>query len=545
VLRALERASRHPVLAAAAVLALLTLFLTWPQGLYLGTKVAAHNDPFFSTWRLAWIAHALRVDPHHLYDTNIFYPDLNTLAYSDATLLQGAVGAPFIWAGVSPVFVYNLLLLAGIASSGVGMFVLVRYLTKNTGAALVSAAIFTLMPYRVEHYMHLELQWTVWMPLTFWALHRAVAEGSRRLGALVGVLVWLQVLSCVYYGIFLAMMVALLGILLIAAHPRRAPIALTVLAIGGLIAITLTYPYARPYIENLGRLGPRDLGEAARLSADPLSYLTAPPQNWLWGGTADRFPGNELRLFPGVVAIALALAAFGHRPRAVVWMYWVLCWIAVELSLGFNGRLYPLLYAYLWPLHGLRAPARFSVAALCALAVVAGFGVDYLQRSFSTVRARGWVSAVTVILIALECGSAPMQLIDVPTQVPEVYRVVEGLGRAGIIEFPMAEAGRLPGYDPMYAFFSISHWDPLVNGYSGYMSERYFDTLRLMLTFPDDASIVHLRGLDVRYILVHESFYKAPEFAALMIEMGRRQDLIPSGKYHDWIGNVQIFELKQ
>jgi len=138
--------SRHPVLAAAVALAALTIFLTWPQALYLGTKVAVHNDPFFSTWRLAWIAHALRTDPHHLYDANIFYPERNTLAYSDAMLLEGAIGAPFIWAGVSPVLVYNILLLAGIVSSGVGVFVLVRYLTKNAGAALVSAAIFTLMP---------------------------------------------------------------------------------------------------------------------------------------------------------------------------------------------------------------------------------------------------------------------------------------------------------------------------------------------------------------------------------------------------------------
>ena len=536
--------SRHPVPAAAVALAALTIFLTWPQALYLGTKVAVHNDPFFSTWRLAWIAHALRTDPHHLYDANIFYPERNTLAYSDAMLLEGAIGAPFIWAGVSPVLVYNILLLAGIVSSGVGVFVLVRYLTKNAGAALVSAAIFTLMPYRIEHFMHLELQWAMWMPLAYWALHRAVAEGSRRMGALIGVLVWLQVLSCVYYGIFLAIMLTLLGILLIAARPRRAPIVLTALAIGGFVALALTYPYARPYLENAQRLGPRDLGEVAQYSAAPLGYLTAPPQNWLWGGTADRFHGNELRLFPGVVAIALALAAFGRRPRAMVWTYSVLCLTAAELSLGFNGRLYPILYAHLFPLHGLRAPARFAIAALCALAVVAGFGVDYLQRWFSSVRAREWVAAVALILIVLECGSAPMQLIDAPTRAPEVYRVVGSLGRAVIVEFPMAEPAWLPGYDPMYAFFSISHWNPLINGYSGYVSARYLDTLRRMLTFPDDASIVHLTGLDVRYILVHESFYKASEFADLMIEMSRREDLIPSGKYHDWIGNVQIFELK-
>ena len=52
--------------------------------------------------------------------------------------------------------------------------------------------------------MHLELQWTMWMPLTFWAVHRAVAVSARS-APLVGVFLWLQIISCVYYGVFLAM----------------------------------------------------------------------------------------------------------------------------------------------------------------------------------------------------------------------------------------------------------------------------------------------------------------------------------------------------
>jgi hypothetical protein len=298
-------------------------------------------------------------------------------------------------------------------------------------------------------------------------------------------------------------------------------------------------------MENARLLGPRDLDEVARFSARPLSYLTTPSQNWLWGGTAERFPGNELRLFPGTVAIALALVALARRPRAIVWTYWVLGLIAIELSFGFNGRLYPILYKHMWPLHGLRATARFSVAAFCATAIAAGFGVDYLQRWFSTVRAREWVCAGAIILIVLECGSAPMELEETPTRVPDVYRVVGALDRAVIVEFPMAKPGSQPGYDPVYAFLSISHWNPLVNGYSGYASARYVDTLRRMLTFPDDASIRHLRDLDVRYILVHETFYKAAEFTDLMIALGRRQELIPAGRYRDWIGYAQIFELKR
>ena len=83
------------------------------------------------------------------------------------------------------------------------MFVLVRHLTGSVGAALVAAAVFTMAPYRIEHFMHLELQWTMWMPLTFWAVHRAIDEAPGG-GVLAGVFLWLQIISCVYYGVFLA-----------------------------------------------------------------------------------------------------------------------------------------------------------------------------------------------------------------------------------------------------------------------------------------------------------------------------------------------------
>src|SRR5262249_24366629 len=106
---------------------LLTVLLAWPQALHMRDAVANHDDPYFSAWRLAWIAHALRVDPSRLFDANIFYPEPRTLAYSDATLLEGALAAPFLWAGLSPVLIYNLLLLGAIAASGLGMFVLVRH----------------------------------------------------------------------------------------------------------------------------------------------------------------------------------------------------------------------------------------------------------------------------------------------------------------------------------------------------------------------------------------------------------------------------------
>ena len=79
-----------------------------------------------------------------------------------------------------------MLLLTGFAGSGIAMFVLARHVTGATGPALVAAAVFTLAPYRIEHVMHLELQWAMWVPLTFWALHRAIDDRSWRFGVLAG-----------------------------------------------------------------------------------------------------------------------------------------------------------------------------------------------------------------------------------------------------------------------------------------------------------------------------------------------------------------------
>ena len=145
---------------------------------------------------------------------------------------------------MNTVLVYNLMFLAGIVSSGAGMFVLVRYLTGDIGAALVSAVVFTLAPYRIEHFIHLELQWTVWMPLTLWAMHRTFDEGTTRAGMLTGLFLWLQVISCVYYGAFLGLFVTALALLLMIGRREAAPRAFVPLCVGAMVATALTLPYA-------------------------------------------------------------------------------------------------------------------------------------------------------------------------------------------------------------------------------------------------------------------------------------------------------------
>jgi hypothetical protein len=529
---------RHPLLSVSALLVALTVLLTWPQALHLGSKVAAHEDPLFSMWRLAWVAHALPANPEHTFDANIFHPHIRTLAYSDAMLFEALVAAPWLWADVNPVLVYNLLLLGGIALSGIGMFVLARHLTGDADAALVSAVVFTLVPYRVEHFMHLELQWTVWMPLALWAAHRAYEEGSVRWGAVTGLLLWLQVISSAYYGAFLGVMLVALAVLLFASQPRLARGAIVPLGVGAVLAAALTLPYAIPYIQNTRLLGPRDLGEIANFSARPDSYLRTPQQNWLWGWTAAGLGGNELHLFPGLAAIGLALVAIARR-RPHVWTYVVLAALAVALSLGANGALYRWLNDHTWVLRGFRAPARFSILACCALAVLAGFGFLVLRHLVSVRPLQRALLPIALVVITVECWSAPMFLANVPATGRDVYRVLRTFDRSAIAELPLEY-----GLNPQFMYQSTFHWHRLVNGYSGYEPPDYAETRARMQTFPDDEAIGRLRGLGVRYVLVHQAFYEPRDWSDLLERAMKRDDLIPIGRFRDWIADTQIFELK-
>ena len=534
----------------ALVLTLLTAVVTWPQCLHLATQVGAHHDPLFSIWRLGWVAHALATDPRHLFDGNIFYPATNTLTYSDAMMLQGVIGAPLFWANVDPILIYNVLLLGAFVGSGLAMFVLAREVVRSDGAALVAAAIFTIAPYRIEHFMHLELQWAMWVPLTFWAVHRAISRPSSGYGLLAGVFVWLQIISSVYYGVFLSMTLTVLIALLLAVYPKPTLRALPEIALGMLIAIALAVPYALHYIQTGRTLGVRGAEEVTTYSATLGSYLASSARSWLWSWTSSRWGGVELILFPGAVTILLALTAVLYRPRRVVLVYAGVALAAFTLSLGLNGPVYRWLFTHLSALHGLRSPSRFGIIAVAALAMLAAFGAHALFERAGRYRPRAPRVCLVVLigLIALDNATNGMWLAAPAYQRSDsfnVYKTIRGLGPGPIVELPLPRLVRLPGYEPQYEFWSTAHWQPLVNGYSGYYPPEFVETVVRMEHFPDDRSLAQLSQIGVRYLVVHRSFYEDEEYRQLMFRIGSRPELHAAGVYADPVGMCDLFILQR
>lgn len=540
-------AGRRTALAAAlCFLGLILVLLTWPQARYLSTRVAAHSDPYFGTWRIAWIAHALG-DPHRsrLFDTNIFYPELRTLAYSDATLLEGIVGAPFIWFGARPLVVYNCLLLFGMFASAAAMLGLCLRLTGSVSASLVPAIVFGFAPYHFEHFMHLELQWTMFIPLSLLFLHETFERRSFRSAVATGVCVGLQFLSCVYYGVFLLLFAGLMTVLEAASRLAQWRRLWTPLTVAAVTAAVIVIPYVEPYRQNARSLNNRDVTEVREYSASLSSYLASTPENWLYGWTAERFGSNEARLFPGSAGIALAIFAWFSRHRRYVWLYVICAFVSIELSLGLNGPAYTFLYDHLAPVRGLRAPARFGIFTLCAVSVLAGFGADALRGRLAGTTRKHLALAAIVCVAILECVSVPVRLMEVAPAVPPVYQFLRTLEPGALMELPVPTPDRLPGYDPQYVYWSTTHWRPLINGYSGYYPRRYLDTLAWMTRFPEEEAILELKRRRVRYLLLHRGLYSDAETYDTSIRtLLGRHDILPLGTFRDWISDSTLLELR-
>ena len=531
-------------LAAIALFAVLVAGMTWPQVWHLSSQATEHQDIYFNMWRLAWFAHAVVTSPTRLFDANIFFPEPGTLALSDAMLVEGALAAPLLWAGLNAILVHNIMLFGAIVLSGAAMYWLARYLTGSRGAGLLAGIVFAFAPYRVEHIMHMELQWTVWMPLAFLALHRTLDTGRLKYGVATGACIALQMLSSIYYGIFLATLIALASLLLL-PRDRQAPFlrAAGALAAGAILAAAISAAYAVPYLRAHAKVGDRPIQDVASLSATPANYLVATPGNWLYGRLTGARGRAERRLFPGVTAVLLAIAALLLRPpsrRAIA--YLLLLIAAFETSLGVGGYAYTFLYEHVSVYRGLRAAARFGIFVVMFLGVLAAFGYTAIVAG-RTRRVRLGVAGVLAAVMLLEYR-ASVGLIAYSASAPPVYRVLARQPRGVVAEFPAPTVDRLPGRDPEWAFMSTFHWFPLVNGYSGNYPPSYLARLERLKGFPDETSIMQLRRDNVRYVIVHRSGYTDEVWTDMRTKLNLAGYFVELGIFDAADGQTLLYQVR-
>jgi hypothetical protein len=505
------------------VFTMLTAVMTYPQALHLETGVHDTGDPLLGAWIFAWVAHQLPRAPAHIFDANMFYPERRTLALQETMLLPGIVAAPLNWAGVTPLLVHNLVFLSGIVLSGAGAALLVRMLTGSAAAALIGGIIFAFVPIRIDHYAHVQIQQTACLPFAMMAFHKMLARGRLRDGVVFGLLCAGQMLSCVYFGLFLIPYVAVVGASLMLREPGRLRQRLVAVIAAAAVATVAVLPLGVAYFRARTVAGERGREEVMNGSATWTSYLAAPAANLLYGEVLSGNVQPERQLFPGVAAVALAGVALWPPISPVRMAYGLGLLISVDVSLGFNGLTFASLYTYILPFRALRVPARMGMFVAFSLAVLAGFGVVRVcERLTSSGMRRSLVAGIVAILLA-EYASRPA-IVDVNERIPEVYGDIlrdRGDGPTAVLfEFPMSFFD-----NPMYLYYSTFHWQHLVNGYGGFYPPSYWRLAEAITNFPDERSMTEIRRHGTNYLVIHGTRLRGTRYETLTAALDARDDM--------------------
>jgi hypothetical protein len=455
-------------------------------------------DPLFSIWRTGWVNHQLFTDPQHLFDANIFYPERLTLTLSDPIILPALMAGPLLAIGLHPVVAYNLLLLSGFWLSGIAVYLLVDRLTGSHRSAFIAGLTYACYAYRFDHYSHLELQMTQWMPLALLALHLFMSTKRWFYAVACALAAVAQLYSSMYFAVFFFVYAAVIGVGLLIVHrpPLRGLVA--PLAISGVLAALLALPLEQAFSAAEPLKAARSTEEIALYSAVPSDYARANRYSVLWH---DRLPSplQERTLFPG--AAPLALAAIGVAPPfgAIELVYSAGLLTSFDGSLGLNGVSYPYFRRWLSPFRALRAPARFGALVGLTLSILAGFGARRALRWRRSVTYQRVVFGGLVAFVMIDAWPA-LPLKPVWKEPPPVYQAMKYLSNVVLAEVPMPqdESANTP-----YMYFSLWHWSPMVNGYSGFTPDSYKQLRSDISKFPADEGVEALRRRGVTHVTVN------------------------------------------
>ena len=323
--------------------------------------------------------------------------------------------------------------------AGLGVYVLLRSLSAGRFASTVAAGCFQASPYLLAHTFegHYPHVWvTCWYPWAFWAFgqyRRGRPRGTLLLAPMLALMFLCGHLQEWYYLVFALSAWAVVDAFR-ALRARRGHAALVALAVwAGILALSLGLVAIElmPDLATQGwtlRGGRLTLARVSRYQLHALNLFQLLGPAALGGPDSYFGPDNYWETLPSIGLIPLVLVAVAvmrHPDRSVVRSWIALVVISVMFAAGRRLGLFTLLFELVPGMNRFRVPSRSLFLANLGAAVLAGLGVEALER-FSDAR-EDWrllerrvrrVAVVVVVCLVLgqsfAWGSKPRPLLSGP-----------------------------------------------------------------------------------------------------------------------------------
>ena len=183
-------------MAGYLFLALLLFLPVWlPPG--QRTVGGPGGDPFFSSWFIRWIPHAIAHGWNPLFSTYLDYPDGVNLMWNGSIALPSLIIAP-VTLTAGPMVAYNVLTTLGPALSGWCAYLALSRYVRRRLAAFIGGALYAFSPFMISQslgHAHLTMAWAP--PLALLLLNDVFVRRRRSLwiGVALGALGAAQLLT--------------------------------------------------------------------------------------------------------------------------------------------------------------------------------------------------------------------------------------------------------------------------------------------------------------------------------------------------------------
>ena len=552
-------ALRNRQLAALAFFIAMAVLHSWPLASDPSHLARLDNhDAELNTWIIAWVAHQLPRDPLNLFEAPILYPEPHSLAFSEHMFVPAVMGAPLLWAGASPVLVYNILIMIGFALSGWAMYLLMTRWTGSQWAGIIAGLLYGFNAHVLTRFVHLQAQHVEFFPLVLYAFDRVLvpstALSATRLkdAVLLAAAFVLQALCSNYLLVFTTY--ALIAAALV--RWRESVNSRVPLAIAAVISMVALAPFLWPYYQV-------DRDQHLARTADVVTQYNAGWRDYLATGGrlhyawwSAKFYEGRTALFPGVAGIVLAgwaMASTRTRRDPRVRMVIAIGVVGAAFSFGTSLPGYAVLHGALPLLSGLRNVARWGWLVLAAIAILAGFAVAAIEQHFakasasaksaadSTVGRRSWTRAIPFaicVVVTIEAIRTPVGYTRF-NGIPRFYDRFADEPAVVLAEFPFY-AGANVSLNGPYVLANTRYFKPLLNGYSSFHPESFERRGRALNSFPSEVALAELRVAHVTHVVVHSQPFARRYGAAALAAI----DTIPELEFLAGEEGVRIYRLK-
>lgn len=568
-----------------------TLVFFWPFVMHIGTY-SEGGDAMFNAWTVARDHHCILFEHCPKYaDGNIYFPNKNTMFYSETQLSVGWLTLPLHFINPNPIFTYNIWTIASFFFAGWFMYLLAKRLSKgNEYIAILAGLAFEFAPFKMAAVSHLQSLSIFYLPLAVLLIIKFLDTSKKRYVA--GLFVTLTLL---FYGSWYQMafalfgIAALVGMLWLTKYIHWKQVRMLALAVAG--AAIVTAPLALQYIQfSRSENATFGLQTQMQLSSSLYDYIL-PHTGTLWGRlyyhlnpgalpnsfNLDSFSYHGITLYVTAATLLVVSIVVYRRTKnkqearerkkmaLYIGAFMVVALVGLIVSMGpllkvTGAYSYPLPdqdFRFIVPLpwllvdtllpqlHFIRAIGRASVLVLFGLCCI----LAYLPLYLSMAKIKRWayygVLGLVGALMVFELMPAHRVYIShqpysYNLNIPAIYKYVRSNPDVDNLivlrseqDYPGAPIPIARTEDVLWAGY---HNKNIFNGYSGYTPPLYFETYYDFVDLkPDD--ITKMRKLDLRYVIIDKQLSTKGN----LLETARQ--LFPTKLYEDT--RYALFKIEQ